>query len=198
MADLAGVADAVRQCEAHGARNMALLHCTSLYPAPAPTLNLAAMDQLAASFPYPIGYSDHHVGSLAVLAAVARGACIIEKHFTLDRTRPGADHHLSIEPAEMAEMVRSIRAIEAMIGRPEKKPTAEETRLAPERWRYLVARRAIGAGETLAEDMLAAKRTPSIAGAIRALGIDSVAGRKAARAIPANAVLTTEDIEPHR
>jgi N-acetylneuraminate synthase len=109
-----------------------LLHCTSQYPTPMAEVNLKAMDTLASAFNLPVGYSDHTEGLLIPVAAVARGAVIIEKHFTLDRTLPGPDHKASLEPEELEEMVREIRAIESALGNSWKKPQISEwdTRIA--------------------------------------------------------------------
>lgn len=195
MADLAATRRAVDLIEAAGGRDYALLHCTSLYPAPADSLNLRAIATLACDFAVPIGYSDHYLGNEAVLAAVAIGATIIEKHFTLDRRRPGADHALSAEPPQFAAMTRSIREIEKMRGSGHKVPTDQEVALAKQRWRYLVARRSIEAGEALVPELLVAKRLPEAGTAIEAAAIDRVVGRRLRRAVAANAPLTPDLIE---
>lgn len=135
-----------------------LLHCTTEYPAPLEAINLRAMDTMAETFGLKVGYSDHSLGQTVAIAAVARGACVIEKHFTLSRTRPGPDHPASLEPDELATMVRSIREVEIALGRPEKQAAAaEQGNLAIAR-RALVATRAIRRGETLTPDMMTAKR----------------------------------------
>lgn len=105
---------------------VSLLHCTSQYPTPMAEVNLRAMDTLASAFALPVGYSDHTEGLLIPVAAVARGATIIEKHFTLDRTLPGPDHKASLEPGELKAMVREIRAIESALGNGRKKPQSSE------------------------------------------------------------------------
>jgi len=108
------------------ARRVTLLHCTTEYPAPFHEINLRAMDTLARAFELPIGYSDHTTGIAVALAAVARGACVIEKHLTLDRQLPGPDHAASLEPTDFAEMVRQIRQIEEALGNAEKAPSPSE------------------------------------------------------------------------
>jgi len=198
MADLATTRRAVDMIKAAGGQDYALLHCTSLYPAPADSLNLRAMATLAREFAAPIGYSDHYLGNEAVLAAVAMGATIIEKHFTLDRRRPGADHALSAEPPQFAAMMHSIREIERMRGSGLKAPTDQEAALARLRWRYLVARRDIEAGEALTPELLVAKRLPDAGAAIEAAVIDRVVGRRLRRALAANAPLTPDLIEDVR
>lgn len=103
-----------------------LLHCTSQYPTPPEEVNLRAMDTLAASFGLSVGYSDHTEGWLIPVAAVARGACVIEKHFTLDRTLPGPDHMASLEPGELTQMISNIRALELAMGSGRKIPQLGE------------------------------------------------------------------------
>lgn len=135
-----------------------LLHCTTEYPAPYAETNLAAMDTLRHAFGLPVGFSDHTEGIAVALAAVARGAIIIEKHFTLDRTLPGPDHRASLVPAELATMVAGIRQVEAAIGDGLKRPSASELKNAPVARRSLVAARGIKAGEMFSEGNLTAKR----------------------------------------
>lgn len=140
---------------------VSLLHCTTEYPAPFDEVNLAAMDAMKRVFGLPVGYSDHTEGIAIPLAAAARGAVIIEKHFTLDKTLPGPDHKASLAPDELAEMVRGIRQIENVIGNGCKGPTAREwANLAVVR-KSLVAKRAIREGEVFSADNLAVKRPAS-------------------------------------
>ncbi|TGN39928.1 N-acetylneuraminate synthase [Marinobacter confluentis] len=108
------------------AGRVSLLHCTSQYPTPMSEVNLRAMDTLRQAFALPVGYSDHSEGLLIPVAAVARGATIIEKHFTLDRQMPGPDHRASLEPDELAEMVSQIREIESALGDGQKRPQESE------------------------------------------------------------------------
>lgn len=107
-------------------RRATLLHCTSAYPCPINEANLSAMDTLRASFGESVGYSDHTDGILVALAAVARGATVLEKHLTLDRNADGPDHKASIEPGDFKLMVEQIREIEKAIGKPEKQPQPSE------------------------------------------------------------------------
>jgi sialic acid synthase SpsE len=154
------IADAVDTARAHGAPGVALLKCTALYPAADASVNLRAIHTLARRFGVPVGYSDHTLDDLACVGAVAAGATIIEKHFTLDSSLPGADHHLSMEPSPFAAMVRHIRRLEAMRGNAAIQPTPEEERLRAERHRCLVARRDIAAGEAFTAENVALKRPP--------------------------------------
>ncbi len=140
------------------AAKVSLLHCTTEYPAPFDDVNLAAMDTLRDEFGLPVGLSDHTPGIAVPIAAVARGAAIIEKHFTLDRNLPGPDHKASLTPAELAEMVIAIRQVVRAIGSAIKAPAPSEVKNMPIARKSLVARRAIRAGEVLTLEMLTAKR----------------------------------------
>jgi N-acetylneuraminate synthase len=124
-----------------------VLHCTSEYPAPIDEVNLRAMDALAAAFGLQVGYSDHTIGTHVCIAAVARGARVIEKHLTLDRTQPGVDQHVSAEPGELAQMVAGIRDVERALGDGIKRPAASEWKNRTAARRSLVTTRAIRAGE---------------------------------------------------
>ncbi len=126
MSDLADVHDAVEVIRQTGNHDLALLQCSALYPAPSEKINLRVMDTLRDAFQVPVGFSDHTLGILFPSVAVARGACVIEKHFTLDRTLPGPDHSYAIEPNELAQMVKDIRAVEAALGGQEKRFLPEE------------------------------------------------------------------------
>lgn len=137
---------------------VSLLHCVTQYPAPASTANLRAMDTMAAAFGLPVGYSDHTAGIDVAIAAVARGACIIEKHFTLDRSLPGPDHAASLEPTELRQMVSAIRNVEQALGSPLKRPVVEELANIGVARRSVVATRSIKEGELLTADMLTWKR----------------------------------------
>lgn len=135
-----------------------LLHCTTEYPAPFDEVNLRAMDTLAAAFGLPVGYSDHTPGIHVSLAAVARGARVIEKHFTLDRDLPGPDHKASLEPDELRQLVRQIHEIEQVLGDGVKRPTASEWKNRDAARRSLVAAKALQAGEMFTEENLTCKR----------------------------------------
>ncbi len=135
-----------------------VLHCNTQYPTPMEDVNLLAMGAMAEALGVPVGYSDHTLGIEVPIAAVALGATVIEKHFTLDRTMPGPDHAASLEPGELTAMVRGIRNIERALGRAEKFPSpSEEANRAVVR-RSLVASRAISQGDVFTEDNLTTKR----------------------------------------
>jgi len=135
-----------------------LLHCTTEYPAPFGEVNLRAMDTLAAAFGLTIGYSDHTPGIHISLAAVARGAQVIEKHFTLNRNLPGPDHKASLEPEELRELVRQTREIEQALGDGVKRPTPSEWKNRFVARKSLVAAQAIKAGEAFVDNNLTCKR----------------------------------------
>lgn len=141
--------------------NVTLLHCTTEYPAPVEEVNLLAMDTLKEAFGLPVGYSDHTRGIAVPIAAVARGAAIIEKHFTLDRTLPGPDHQASLEPGELAAMVASIRQVEKALGSRLKVPSVAEMKNKAVARRSLVAARDIRRGESFTEENLTIKRPGS-------------------------------------
>jgi N-acetylneuraminate synthase len=140
---------------------VSLLHCTTEYPAPFDEVNLKAMDTLRDKFALPVGYSDHTMGIAVPIAAVARGAVIIEKHFTLDRNLPGPDHMASLEPIELQQMVSSIRQIELALGTVVKQPTASERKNMAVARKSLIAIKDIKRGELFTEDNIGAKRPGS-------------------------------------
>lgn len=135
-----------------------LLHCTSEYPAPASAVNLRAMDLMREVFQLPVGYSDHTLGVTVAIAAAARGATVIEKHFTLDRTRSGPDHAASLEPDELAAMIAAVREVEVALGEARKAPAPQEMANREIARRSLVAARPIAEGEALTFENLTAKR----------------------------------------
>ena len=143
----------------HG--HVTLLHCTSQYPTPFAEVNLRGMDTLAQAFGLSVGYSDHTEGILIPVAAVARGAKIIEKHFTLDRSLPGPDHKASLEPAELTQMVRDIRALQAALGDGGKTPQPSEWDTRQAARQQVVAARDIAAGSVLARADLSTARCGS-------------------------------------
>lgn len=185
MATLDEVGAAVDALVAAGlARDaITLLHCTTEYPAPIAEVNLLAMRELGDTFGLPVGYSDHTEGIEVSIAAAALGAAVIEKHFTLDRTLPGPDHAASIEPDELALLVRSARNAAAALGEPHKGPTASEARNAPVARKSIVAARTIEAGEAFTEENLTSKRPGT---GMSPMLWDSVIGRVASRRFEAD------------
>jgi N-acetylneuraminate synthase len=157
---------------------LTVLHCTTEYPAPPDEVNLRAMQTLHRAFGIPVGYSDHTVGIAVPVAAVALGATVIEKHFTLDRTLPGPDHKASTEPDEFRSMVEAIRTVEQALGGGRKLPTRSEWENRKRVRRSLVAKRAIRKGEEFTPDNLEAKRP---ADAVPASRYGEFLGRRAKR-----------------
>jgi len=153
--EVTAAADAFREAEG---RNLALLHCVSAYPANPADVNLRAMATLQGKFSVPIGYSDHTLGNEVAFAAVAMGACIIEKHFTLDRSMTGPDHQASATPDELAELVRGIRKVEAALGSGRKVPVPAERDVAKAARKSLVYAMALPAGTVLRGSHLTALR----------------------------------------
>lgn len=135
-----------------------ILHCTTEYPAPFADVNLRAMDTIRDRFGVRVGYSDHTPGISVAIAAVARGAAVIEKHFTMDRKLPGPDHKASLEPQELAAMVKAIREVELSIGDGTKQPAASEMKNLRIARKSLVAIAAIREGEIFTEKNLGIKR----------------------------------------
>lgn len=140
------------------ASHVTLLHCTSAYPTPDEDVNLSAIATLCESFGLPVGFSDHSVGSLLSVASVAAGACMIEKHFTLDRSLPGPDHKASLEPSELEELVAGVRRVSAALGDGLKEPRVIERSTADVARKSLVARSPISAGDVFTAENLTVKR----------------------------------------
>ncbi len=138
-----------------------ILHCTTEYPAPMEEINLRAMDTLGRAFDLPAGYSDHSEGITIPIAAVARGAVLIEKHFTLDKNMEGPDHKASLEPDELTAMVKAIRQVEVALGTAVKSPTVSEVKNKAVARKSLVASQVIRAGESFTADNLTIKRPGS-------------------------------------
>lgn len=138
-----------------------ILHCTTEYPAPMEEINLRAMDTLGRAFDLPAGYSDHSEGITIPIAAVARGAVLIEKHFTLDKNMEGPDHKASLEPDELTAMVKAIRQVEVALGTAVKSPTVSEVKNKAVSRKSLVASQVIRAGESFTADNLTIKRPGS-------------------------------------
>jgi N-acetylneuraminate synthase/N,N'-diacetyllegionaminate synthase len=150
MATLEEVEQAVAAIRAAGDPPLALLHCLSAYPAPVEEVNLRAMDSLASRFGYPVGFSGHTLGIEIAVAAAARGAAIIEKHLTLDKTLPGPDHRASLDVAEFSAKVRAIRSVEYALGDGVKRPMPSEAGRGA--WRGKLVAHALRAGERVAAE----------------------------------------------
>lgn len=159
--------------------NITVLQCHTDYPTRFADANLRAMQTMGAAFPgVKIGYSDHTLGIEAPIAAVAMGACLIEKHFTLDRNLPGPDHAASLEPDELKAMVEAIRNIELALGHGRKEPSVSELKIKQVARKSIVASRPIRSGEIFSADNLCAKRPGT---GLSPMRWDEVIGRPARR-----------------
>ena len=158
MSTLGDVEAAVSAVESTGNGQIILLHCVSNYPAAAGDVNLRAMLSMRAAFGLPVGYSDHTLGIEVSLASVALGACVVEKHFTLDRSLPGPDHRASSEPEELRRLRAGIRTVEACLGTGRKAPCSAELDTAKAARRSLVAATDLSAGTCLTDEMIAIRR----------------------------------------
>jgi len=169
-----------------------LMHCTSMYPTPYANVRLGALGELAERFPDAVlGLSDHSIGNYACLAAVALGARVLEKHFTSDKSWAGPDVPISIDPAELRDLIQGSRAVFAALGGhksvlPEEQPTIDFA------YACVVAVRDIPAGESLSRENTWVKRPGT--GPIKAAAFEEVLGRVAARPIPKDAQVSREDL----
>lgn len=165
---------------------LTVLHCTTEYPTPMSEVNLRAMQSIQSAFGVAVGYSDHTQGIEVAIAAVAMGATVIEKHFTLDRKLPGPDHQASLEPAELSAMVAAIRNIEVALGDGIKRLTPSEARNKPVARKSMVASRAIKVGEVFTVENLTTKRPGT---GISPMRWDEFLGKKAPRNFAADELI---------
>ncbi len=163
MSDIGEVEDALEVLEKAGTKkeNITILHANTMYPTPMEDVNLKAMQTIACTFGVDVGYSDHTLGIEVPIAAVAMGAKVIEKHFTLDKSMQGPDHKASLNPSELKEMVKAIRNIEKALGSGIKKPTLSEKPNIKIARKSIVASKDIKKGEVLSEENLTIKRPAS-------------------------------------
>jgi N-acetylneuraminate synthase/N,N'-diacetyllegionaminate synthase len=192
MATLAEVAEAVEVIRGAGNPPLALFHCVSSYPASPSDANLRSMSTLREAFGAPVGWSDHMPGLEVALAAVALGADMVEKHLTLDRSLPGPDHRASLEPEELAQLVRGVRTVTAALGRPEKHPVPAEAPVAAVARKSLHWSRSLPKGARVEPEHLVALRpgTGIAPGRLRAL-----VGRRTRQAIEEGQPVLEHDLE---
>lgn len=193
MSVLSEVEDAVRILE-HGGigrKDIILLHCTTQYPTPYEAVNLRAMETLRQLGCGGVGYSDHTQGIEIPVAAAALGACVIEKHFTLDRTLPGPDQSSSLEPDELRRMVESVRNVTVALGDGEKRVADAERANIEVARKSIVAARRIAAGEVFTEDNVTVKRPGS---GISPMEWDHVIGQRASRAFTPDELIELDPI----
>ena len=192
MATLEEVESALGTLRQAGGDEIVLLHCVTNYPILDDEANLRVMDTLSRAFQVPVGFSDHTTGTVAPVAAVARGACIIEKHFTLDRGLPGPDHAASLDPASFKNMMDDIRAVEIILGSPEKKPLPVELENRRVMRRSIVAAVDLPAGTVLRPEHLALKRPGD---GLDARSMESLLGRQLVRSMPKDEKLKPGDVK---
>jgi len=192
MSYLSEVDAAVRVIRKAGCEQLALLHCVSNYPADPAEVNLHAMQTMAAAFQVPVGYSDHTPGIEVALAAVVLGACVIEKHFTLDKNLPGPDHRASLEPHELQALGTSIRTVELALGSGAKQPARSEEANRLTVRRSLAAALDIPEGAVLRPDMLKALRPAS---GISPLLTEHIIGRRLRHSLVTGQLVTWSDLE---
>jgi N-acetylneuraminate synthase/N,N'-diacetyllegionaminate synthase len=189
---VADIAEAVRTFREAGGKDLILLHCTSSYPTPATDVHLRKIPTLAATFGCPVGLSDHTRGLVAAVGAVALGACLIEKHFTLDKNLPGPDHWFSADPAEFGSLVEAVRTVEQDLGDSALGFTESERQGRADYRLSCVAARALDSGDRLEEADVSFHRPgtglpPSLS--------DWLVGRRLRRAVEAGHVFGLEDVE---
>lgn len=196
MANMQEVRDAVAAIHGAGNEKIIILHSTSNYPPSPASLNLLAIQTLRDEFQdrhIPIGYSDNGTsGYIADVIAVALGACLVEKHFTLDKNMEGPDHKVSLDPTELKEMVDAIRMTEVMLGTGEKMPAEEEAAIAAVARKSIVAGRDIAKGSVIGREDLAMRRPGT---GISPKQIPLLIGKKALRDIPMGALIMENDYD---
>ena len=190
MATHAEIQDAVGAFRQAGGKELILLHCTSSYPTPAEEVHLRKMPTLARTFGCPVGFSDHSEGNVAATGAVALGACLLEKHFTLDKELPGPDHRFSADPEEFRRLVQAIRTMEKCLGSPELVPASSEQSGRRDFRLSCVAARELRAGQRLSMDDIAFKRPGS---GFLPKEADRLLEGVLSRDVPAGHVFATED-----
>ncbi|MDX9864931.1 MAG: N-acetylneuraminate synthase family protein, partial [Anaerolineaceae bacterium] len=191
MSGLGEVEAAVETIAGAGSPPLVLLHCVSQYPAPPEELNLRAMHTLEAAFDVPVGFSDHTEGIEMALVAVALGAAVIEKHFTLDRSLPGPDHRASLEPDALKRLADGMKRVQIALGDGRKLPTASERNTAEVARKSLVAACDIPAGTVLKDELVAVRRPGTgLPPALR----EQLIGRITTKALTAGQLFSWEDL----
>jgi N,N'-diacetyllegionaminate synthase len=191
IATIEEIDEALAAIHGTGNEDVALLHCVSSYPAPVEDMNLRSINTLEDRYDVPVGLSDHSMGSLVPVTAVALGAALIEKHFTLDSSLDVPDKELSLDPAEFKEMVRKIRTVEQALGNGIKKPSQSELEIRDAARRSIVAKRDIPKGTTISADMIKIVRPGT---GIAPKDLKKVIGSIARHDIPAEEPLTRDEV----
>ena len=191
MGTIEEIKEGIQSIQAAGNDDITVLHCVTDYPTPPEHVNLRAMHAIRTALGVPIGYSDHSIGIDASVIAVAAGAQVIEKHFTLDCNLPGPDHKASLEPRDLDKMVKGIRKVEVMLGSGKKQPNDAELAIAKIVRRSVVAVHDLRAGDTITSDMVHLRRPGT---GIEPSRLDEVIGRKMAREVKAGVLLSWADL----
>ena len=192
MSTLGEIEEALEVIREEGVEDIILLHCVTSYPARLEDMNLKAMETLRHTFKLPVGLSDHTLGITIPIAAVALGACVIEKHFTLDKNLPGPDHRASLEPEELKQMVKAIRDVEKALGNGIKRPTKDEEENKRVIRRSIVAKVDIPKGAVITEELLDVKRPGT---GIEPKYIEKIAGAKTKVSIRKDEVVDWDRID---
>jgi sialic acid synthase SpsE len=169
-----------------GSGGIILLHCVSIYPAPLGHMNLRSIPVMAAAFDLPVGISDHSEGFLAAVIARALGACVVEKHFTIDRSLSGPDHRSSLEPADLIDLINKVRLVDEALGNGTRVISMEESEIRDVARKSLVARCTIPEGSIVSGDMIAVKRPGT---GISPFELGSIIGRRARITIRKNELI---------
>jgi|TARA_B100002003_G_scaffold240794_1_gene261727 N-acetylneuraminate synthase/N,N'-diacetyllegionaminate synthase len=185
---LSEIDEAIRFLERNNNKQIGLLQCTALYPTIPEYVNLNVIKTLKRAYPYPVGYSDHTIGNSCAIASVALGASIIEKHFTLDKSMEGPDHHFSATPEELRVLVKAVREVESSLGSYVKHPVPDEIPQREVMQRILVAAKNIEDGEVITKESVLLKR--SLLKGLTSKYYDLVIGRKAKKNIPIDIPIT--------
>lgn len=191
MGTIEEIKEAVEAIQAAGNDDITVLHCVTDYPTPPEQVNLRAMHVIQAALGVPIGYSDHSMGIEASVIAVAAGAKVIEKHFTLDCNLPGPDHKASLEPKDLGEMVKGIRKVEVLLGSGKKQPNEAELAVAKIVRRSVIAARDLKIGETITSGMVLLRRPGT---GIEPARLGEVIGRTLSRDVKEGVLLAWDDL----
>lgn len=194
MAELENIDRAIAAARDQGAKHMSVMQCVSLYPAAPEVMNLRAMNALRARYEIPVGLSDHSLGIEVSTLAVAAGAHVIEKHFTFDRKREKFDHRISLEPSELADLVKGVRRVESILGTGQKIMTGDEEMIRQRYARKLVVRTPLPAGKAITEGDITIMRASADSKGLSSTDYDRVMGRITARALARFDILSESDL----
>lgn len=191
MATMPEIKEAIQYIKKNGNNKIVVLHCTTDYPCAPENANLRALKGLMEELGVLVGYSDHTLGAQTAIMAATLGACVIEKHFTLNKKMPGLDHKASLEPGELKDLIASVRKVEIIMGNKTKKPTDVEKQYMPLVRKSLVAKTDIKKGEIFSAENIAIKRPGT---GLKPSFYDKILGRKSKRDIKADSLLEDRDL----